>query len=89
MAATITKKVHLSEERAKRLSQLATKRGTTEDAVIAQALDMLIDMNVEQESEAERAGWSALSAPSLNRIWDNEADAVYDNWKELYGLPQG
>jgi hypothetical protein len=26
------------------------------------------------------------SLASLVDLWDNEADAVYDNWKELYGV---
>src|SRR6266446_2425718 len=59
MATTITKSVHLSEARAKRLGQLASKKRTTEDAVIAQALDMLFDLNVDLESDHERASSKA------------------------------
>jgi hypothetical protein len=35
----------------------------------------------------QRHGWSLLSEASLQRIWDNEADAIYDNWRELYDVP--
>ncbi len=87
MPTTITKSVHLSKARAERLGQLASKKGTTEDAVIAQALDIFFDLNGDLESVSERAAWNSMSATSFNRVWDNEADAVYDNWKELYGLP--
>jgi hypothetical protein len=47
--------------------------------LVERALDLLF--------EAEDAKvWAAMSAPSLNRVWDNEADAVYDNWKTIYGV---
>jgi hypothetical protein len=65
------------------------KKGTTEDAVIAQALGILFDLNIDLESDRERKAWNAISESSLRRAWDNEADAVYDNWKELYGLSKG
>lgn len=31
----------------------------------------------------------AASAEALRDIWDNEDDAVYDNWRELYGVSKG
>ena len=32
--------------------------------------------------------WETLaSEPSLRRVWDNDEDAIYDNWRELYGVP--
>ena len=31
---------------------------------------------------AERQGWSFLSESAMQRVWDNEEDAVYDNWRE-------
>ena len=37
----------------------------------------------------ERQEWHQLSEKSLNRLWDNEQDAVYDNWRELYEIPEG
>jgi prevent-host-death family protein len=36
--------------------------------------------------EQEREQWSLASAEALQRVWDNPADAAYDNWKALYGL---
>lgn len=36
---------------------------------------------------AERRGWSFLSEAALQRVWDNEEDAAYDNWRELYDVP--
>lgn len=88
MSVTIDKVVHLSVERATRLGQLAFASGTTENALIEKAIDILFELN-QQESGAERLAWSAASLPALQRVWDNDADKVYDNWRELYGVPQG
>lgn len=30
--------------------------------------------------------WTALSELSFAEDWDSEEDAVYDNWRELYGV---
>jgi hypothetical protein len=32
-------------------------------------------------------GWLLLSEAALQRVWDNDEDAIHDNWKELYSLP--
>jgi excisionase family DNA binding protein len=32
---------------------------------------------------------SALSHDVFRRTWDNPADAVYDRWREIYGVRQG
>ena len=34
----------------------------------------------------ERKAWEALSHSSLKRVWGNDADAVYDDWKSMYGV---
>ena len=88
MPVLIDKVVHLSEERIKRLGQLASASGTTEEALIEKAIDILLELSRE-ESGLEHRAWSAASLPALQRVWDNDADAVYDNWRELYGVPQG
>jgi hypothetical protein len=38
----------------------------------------------EPDNEAD---WSAMSLDSFQRDWDNAEDAIYDNWRELYGVP--
>jgi len=35
----------------------------------------------------DEADWSAMSLDSFQRDWDNAEDAIYDNWRELYGVP--
>ena len=88
MNLTIDKVVHLAPDRAERLAQLAHLRGATEDALMEKALDLLFSLTDEDSPEEERLAWHALSMKSLERVWDNDADAVYDNWKEIYGVPE-
>jgi len=33
--------------------------------------------------------WAALSLESFQSDWDNPDDAVYDNWREAYGISAG
>lgn len=35
---------------------------------------------------SEQAAWLKLAESSFSRDWDNPKDAIYDNWKELYGV---
>lgn len=86
MSHTIDKVIHLSTDRAERLALLAHERDATEDALIEKALDILFSLTGEGSAEEERHAWQALSIKSLERIWDNEADAVYDNWRDIYGI---
>ncbi len=35
----------------------------------------------------DEANWSAMSLDTFQRDWDNAEDVMYDNWRELYGVP--
>lgn len=83
----VEKNVRLSAVCADRLSRLAQAQETSEDRIIEKALDILFKLTELFDERAERRGWSFLSQASLQRVWDNEEDATYDNWKELYGVP--
>jgi excisionase family DNA binding protein len=37
----------------------------------------------------EGQAWTKLSEASFAGDWDNEKDAAYDNWRELYGVREG
>lgn len=37
----------------------------------------------------EGEAWARLSEASFAKDWDNEKDAVYDNWRDLYGVREG
>lgn len=83
----VEKCIWLSAERAERLHRLAQTRGIDEGQVVEKALDILFSLSELFGGRAEREGWSFLSEDSLQRIWDNEKDAVYDDWRELYDVP--
>lgn len=36
--------------------------------------------------EDEREEWNAASMELLEEVWDNPEDAIYDDWKKLYGV---
>jgi hypothetical protein len=39
------------------------------------------------QSDEEKDWWLLVSMERLKGEWDNPQDAIYDNWKELYGVP--
>jgi hypothetical protein len=41
------------------------------------------------EAEGEEQEWSAGAVTSFVKDWDNEQDAVYDDWKERYHVSEG
>jgi len=85
----VEKQIRLSAGRADRLSHLAQTHQIREDQIIERALDILFTLTDLFDEHAERLGWSFLSEAALQRIWDNEEDALYDNWRDLYDLPMG
>ena len=87
LPSVVKKEIRLSAERAERLSHLAEVHQTDEDQIVEKALDVLFALTDLFDERAERQGWSFLSEASLQRVWDNEEDAIYDNWRELYGVP--
>jgi hypothetical protein len=89
MSTVIEKRVRLSSAHADRLSRLAQIKTLSEDQIIEKALDILFSLTDLLDEPSERQGWSMLSEHSLQRVWDNDEDAIYDNWKELYGVSAG
>jgi excisionase family DNA binding protein len=39
--------------------------------------------------EKDTTNWTAMSQDAFAKDWDNAEDAVYDNWREIYGVPPG
>jgi hypothetical protein len=87
ISTPVEKHFQLSAECAERLGRLAQSQALSEDQIVEKALDILFRLTELFDESAERRGWSFLSQASLQRVWDNEEDAAYDNWKELYGVP--
>lgn len=80
----LERRILLTLERAERLSRLARARAISENEVVARALDILFGFTELLDEQADARGWSLLAEASLERVWDNDDDAAYDNWRELY-----
>ena len=48
-----------------------------------------LDRMAQPKDSAEGEAWARLSEASFAEDWDNEKDAVYDNWREIYGVREG
>ena len=62
---------------------LAKRFSAKERLVLAK---LLLD-SVVSEDEEDEIDWQAMGMAAFERDWDNPADAIYDNWRELYGVP--
>jgi len=84
--ALVAREFQLSPNHAARLRELAHVKHISQDQIIARALDILFSLTDLLEPSSERQGWSFLSEESLEQVWDNDSDAQYDNWRELYAI---
>jgi hypothetical protein len=71
-----------------RISKLfhAAQNFSAEERLILAKL--LLDSLLAAESQDEN-DWLKLSLASFEADWNNPEDAVYDNWREVYGLQAG
>ena len=60
------------------------KRLTTVERL---ALATLLLESVLAGEPDDETNWSAMSLDTFQRDWDNPEDSIYDNWRELYGVP--
>lgn len=86
---TVTKNFVLPKQSAERLQRLANLNAVSEDKIVIKALDILFDLSDLLDVDLERREWSAASEAALARVWDNQLDAIYDNWEEFYGVSTG
>ena len=42
-----------------------------------------------REALVQERDWAAVAAQSFAKDWDNEDDAIYDNWREHYHVQEG
>ncbi len=82
----VEKRIRLPKVTAERLHEIAERRHLSEDVVVERALEVLFSLTELRDDQAERAGWTTLSEDSLYRVWDNDQDAAYDDWRTLYGV---
>ena len=54
---------------------------------IAEGTEVEVDIHVGKSAEStEGQGWAELAMSRLEQEWDNPEDAIYDDWKKLYGV---
>jgi hypothetical protein len=41
-----------------------------------------------QEAEAQERDWATGASTSFATDWENDEDAIYDNWREHYHVPE-
>jgi len=54
---------------------------------LREGAEVEIDIRVaEDTSNAEHEGWADLGMDRLEEEWSGSEDAIYDDWKKLYGV---
>jgi len=87
VTTTVEKCIKLSADRSARLDRMARLHGLDEDQIVEKALDILFTVTDLFDERTEQQGWSLMSEASLQSIWDNEQDSIYDDWRNLYDVP--
>jgi hypothetical protein len=41
-----------------------------------------------QEEEEKEKEWGQLAVTNFAKDWENEKDAIYDNWRQHYHVPE-
>ena len=89
LSTSIKREFVLPRDQVNRLRNLAETRQISESRVVEKALDVFFSLAEVFDPDLDRQAWYRLSEPSLLRIWDNDLDAAYDNWRELYDVSKG
>ena len=48
--------------------------------------DQMVEVEMTIDPAVRRKFRDGISEASLSRVWENDQDAVYDNWRDLYGV---
>jgi len=83
----IERSISLPKDHDDRLRALAQRQRLTEDQVVTKALDILFSLVDVVGAGDDRHATTVLSEESLTRVWENDEDATYDNWRETFGVP--
>ena len=89
LSTSIRREFVLPRDQVNRLRNLAETRQISESRVVEKALDVFFSLAEVFDPDLDRQAWYRLSEPSLLRVWDNDPDAAYDNWRELYDVSEG
>ena len=89
LSRSVAREFVLPIDQVSRLQRLAETQKMSESRVVEKALDILFGLAEIFDQDLDRQAWYRLSEPSLLRVWDNDPDAVYDSWRELYDVSEG
>lgn len=88
-AVSVSREFQLPADQVERLSDMAAARMMSESQVLERALDVFFGLADVFGDDLDRPAFYRLSEPSLMRVWDNDQDAVYDDWRNLYDVQEG
>lgn len=72
-------------ERIAEVLTVADRLTSAERLIVARwLLDSVLTKEVDDEAD-----WQELSLTAFAKDWDNEEDAIYDDWRTHYGIPAG
>ncbi|HSN76057.1 MAG TPA: hypothetical protein VL334_13355 [Anaerolineae bacterium] len=89
LSTPVKREFVLPRDQVNRLQSLAETRQISESRVVEKALDVFFSLAEVFDQDLDRQALSQLSELSLLRVWDNDPDGAYDNWRELYDIPEG
>lgn len=75
--------ISLPAELLAEIDQLARQEKRTRSELFREAARRYLEVKSQVLSwtASDRRSWAALSESALRRIWDNDKDAAYDNWR--------
>jgi hypothetical protein len=79
---TIEVQIKLTGPEAERLTTVAARQGIS----TAELIQRLIEAFLTDDERADAADWQVLGLSAFEAEWDNPEDAVYDRWREHYGV---
>ena len=88
LSTSVRREFVLPRDQFNGLSNLPETRQISESRVVEKALDVFFSLTEVFNPDLDRQAWYRLSEPSLLRVWDNDPDAAYDNWRERYDISQ-
>ena len=54
---------------------------------LQEGIRVVVDINPQADSAESEAEWTDIGMSRLEEEWNNPGDAIYDDWRTLYGVP--
>jgi len=73
--------VYVNQERCEDLATVLSPN----DLIVVLPRRLVEESRRSSWTEGEQRAWLSLES-SFSADWDNDEDAIYDNWREMYGV---